>query len=950
MQDSSFKKAIALVDSGTRYPVMDLVRQDPGMAAVLSKLTQGAQQPSYDNSGNRETVTPNMQGFRQISQQTAEKSTEAQTVMQMLPDTELAAQILLSSILSPKDMADTELTHTVTEGLMAPEVSAAMIARMRQHFEQDYKIKPLLPKMLRDVLFETGSYAVATLPENSIDDAINSVSAMSMESFKEALNSDGTIRPLGLLGPVVVAKPRVETLRPGIALESFDTFKPDTSVDGAVTFEGQFSHPVTDSFLTVSDNYNLLKIPRIQHRLREQKIMQVAGSRAMESVTVSRVNDRVLTKALYKNRPFSHHNITNIKTQEQLSRSTVGNPLVLHLPSESVIPVYIPGNVDQQVGFYVLLDGDGNPVRKDPNPDYYQELSSRLSATSGGQTFASAMVGKVKGLMSGFNLGNNRHLDFSARTYGEMVEKDLLARLRNGVYGNGVAIAKKEEIYRIMFSRALAKQHTQALFIPVELMTYIALRYNENGIGKSLLDDMSIINGLRTTLMFANVQAALKNSTARTEVKLKLDPSDPNPQKTIELAIHEIVSGGQQVFPLGTNSPVDIVNFLQRARYEFTYEGHPGLPDMAIDFGEKASNYVKPDTELENELRKRSIMSMGVSPETVDNSFNSEFAESIVTNNILLAKRVTQIQGQFMPLVTNHMRQVARSSEGLLSDLRDILESNYDRLKPTVKEEDEARTKAALLKKNDPAGVQAVDAVLEKQVLISKYLEIFIANYEVFLPRPNSVTLENQLTALETYKKALKETLAAWISSDFFTENMGGEVANEVGTITAVLEAYFVRQWMAENGMMTELSGLTTKDSDGKPMIDIYGMQVDHLASLTATLTKFMVKLQPAKDASNTELAAVGAEVSDTPTVGADDGGQSDTGGGGGGSDDTFDFDGGPSLDDEVPATPENTPADSEQQESVEESSSSTSTKTEEDGSTSTSSSSTSSSSSTTTD
>ena len=929
----SFKKAIQLANSGQRYPVMSLVRSDPGMAAVISKLVPGAEPPTYASDGNRTPMAPNVQGFKETSERTSQNITDSQTVMQTLPDMELAAQILISSVLSPKDMTTTELTYSVTEGLMAPDVSAAMIAKARLHFEQVYKIKPLLQQMLRDILFETGSYAAAVIPENSLDEAINGSGKISMESLAETINRDGTMKGTGLLGPAVKRTPTQERQRPGFAIESLNDFSPDVSVDGKVTFESQFTQPVQDSFLTVTDNANLLKIPKINQKIREQRIVQQVGGRAMESIS-SKLNDRELSGLMYKDRQFAYKPISQLKTQEQLTRNTVGNPLVLHLPSESVIPVYVPGSVEQQVGFFVLIDADGNPVSKAASTDYYAELSNRLN-TNGNGSFPSAMLSKVKSMMSGFDVNNRGHLDYSARAYGAMVEQDLLARLRNGVYGNGVALAKKEEVYRIMFSRALAKQHTQLLFIPIELMTYFAFRFNEQGVGKSLLDDMKILNSLRSMMLFSNVMASLRNSIGRTEVKLKLDESDPNPQKTIETAMHEIVRSRQQYFPLGTNSPTDLVDWLGRSGYEFTFEGHPGMPDVGVSFGEKNTNYVKPDTDLENELRKRAIMAVGISPETVDNSFNAEFATSVVTNNILLAKRVAQIQEQFTPQLADHLRKVMMNSEELINELREILETNYEKLKIDKKDEKDAAK--AQDKTADPAGLAKVDEKREKDFLVARFLQEFIMNFEVALPRPNSVTLENQLAALKTYTEALDATLDAWISDKFFTNSTGGEVANEVNTIKEVLKAYYLRQWMAENGVMTELANLTMQDSDGKPIVDVFAIQADHVSALTKTLAQFMTKLQPAKDAADKTLAAAGAEVSDTPVEASpSDGGGGDFGGGGGsgggdlglgGLDDM------PGLDD-MGGPPAGDGSDTQTSETSEESSSSTTT--DADGTTTT--------------
>lgn len=866
---NGFKEAVEAANSGKKFPVMALTREgDPSTAAVISKLITPTEKPIYGQDGNRENLPPNLHMFQEKSNKIAESANDARTVMQMLPDLKLSEQILISSIISPKDMMSTDLTFGITEGLLPPDVSNAMIARTKTHFEQVHKIEPLLPKMLRAMLFGSGSFPIAVIPENSIDDVINGNRQVTMESLREVINPrDGSITSLGLLGPAMKAPAQARTTS-GFVLEALNDWQPTRNIDNRVTLEGLMSQEQYETYLSVTDNHNLLKIPQINQKIREQRIVKTLGSRALESLQ-PKMNDRTLAGLLYKERGYGYKPINTLKTQEQLSRRAVGHPLVLHIPSEAVIPVYVPGNVEEQIGFFILLDADGNPLSKAEEVDYYEQMGARLS-TNG--SFPSAMLNKVKSMMGGFDVRDKGHLDYSARVYGNMVEQDLLARLRNGLYGNGVSIARKEEVYRIMFSRALAKQHTQLLFLPVELMTYFAFNHDPEGIGKSLLDDMKILNSLRVMLMFSNVMAAMKNSVGRTEVKLKLDPDDQNPQKTIETAMDEIVRSRGQFFPLGTNSPVEIVRHLQRAGMEFTFEGHPGLPDLAVDFGEKNSNYTKPDTELENSLRDRSIMATGLSPETIDATRGPEFATSVVTNNLLLSKRVMQMQEQLTPQLAAHMQKEMMNSEILLTDLREILESNWDKLAPELTEKGKA-----VMESNEPEAKQQ-QAQVKKEV-IDQLLQEYIKSFEVSLPKPNSVTLENQMQAFEVYSDALDKALEAWISSKFFTTELGGEAMGQVDGLKELLRAHFLRQWLTENGVLTELGTLTTMASDGSPTVDFYDATQKHIEGLTKSLTKFLIKLKPIKDAADTVSQQLLGGVEDSS--GATDSTSEDDSGGG---------------------------------------------------------------------
>jgi hypothetical protein len=920
------------------------VRQDPGTAATLAKLIPSQHPNQYNDKGNREPVQPNLYSFRNAAEQTAQNVNDAETVMQLLPDMELSQQILVSSVGSPKDMMTLELTYTAPEGLMAPDVAGAMIDRYRQHFEQVHKIKPLIPKILRDTLFRTGSYGIAVIPENSVDEVINGQVRMAMENLAEHINPDGTIRPVGLLGPVQKKKPTEEARGPGLAIEQFNDENIAIEQEiGLVRFESSFSKPLNkeDVFLTVTDNPTALKVPLINQKLREHKTLKAWGSSALESLGVGnnspmqKMNDRELTGLLYRNRRFNYQPVATVKTHEQLDRRMVGNPMVMHIPSEAIIPVHVPGTPQNQIGFFVLLDQDGHPVVRQQITDHYQQMQQRMS-TSG--SFPSAMLTKVKSQMEGFDVHNRDHLDYSSRVYGDMVEQDLLARLRNGPYGNSVAIGKREEIYRIMFARALARQHTQLLFIPAEFMTYFAFRFNKDGIGESLLDELKILNSLRSMLLFANVMAGIKNSIGRTEVKLKFDEDDANPEKTLETAMHEIIRSRQNFLPLGVNSPAEVVDFITRAGFEFTYEGHPGMPDVSIDFGEKNSQYTKPDTELEDNLRKRAIMKTGVPPETIDAAYQPELATSVVTNNILLSKRVMQIQDEFHPQLATHMRQHAMNSEELVEDLKEILRENFKKLTITKDEKKNAKRKSS-----DPrnygnnTGVPIIDEKRsdnsdgtgnlsedDQEYIVNQVLNEFLMNVTVTLPRPNSTTLENQFAAFKSYSEALDMALDAWLSEKFFTPDTGGNVAEKITVLKEVAKAYFLRQWMSENGMMTELSQLTTKTEDGKPAVDVFKIQSEHIETLQKTFGEFFKDLVSITNKSNEELKDTEGKLTTTAAGGSTDFGSTDTSGtdenSGGGFGDQTGFDA-PELDtgngqgDTMPAAPgEAAPSDNADQ------------------------------------
>jgi hypothetical protein len=1014
--------AQALARARTQGPKVatSLVRETPQLAAIVSKLIKPDEQPRRDARGNRIDNLPDINAYRTVSEDTALAVSDAETIFDMLPDMKLCRQVLPSCILAPRDMVTMELSYDAPKDIASPEIVGMLINRLRDFFERDYKITEYLQKIVEDALFNRGSYPVVVIPENSIDELINRPMRPSMEAIeREFLRPDHGIISRGLLGPNDAGK---QEQSKGRSRFSFEQFKPNTNITasqsditlkkifvmeefdkqtGEVTKTEVNETGFDDLFLTVTDNADILKMPTLRDRVRERLTEQaVPGMYSAESYLqeTHQMSDQQIESLIYKSGNHRMEPMVRLKPDDQLTRRSVGEPIILHLPSEAVIPIFVPGTPSKQIGFFILLDEQGHPLNTTDDPNYYQEMSSRLRT---GGSFPSAMLQKVSAQVNGYDYSDRRHIARTVKVFGEMIEADLMQRLRNGPYGAGVEIASRDEIYRIMLSRTLQKQHTNILFVPAEMMTYFAFNYNRDGVGKSLMEGMKVLLSIRVQLMFANVMASMRNSIGRTKMKVKLDETDPQPMKTIETSVTEFVRTRQNYFPLGMSSPVDIADWLQRASVEVTYEGHPGLPDTGFEFEQYQSNIPKPDTELMEDMKKLSIMGVGLPPEQIDTGLQTEFATSLVQSSLLLTKRVIKDQETLEPLLMRHGRQVAKQYPRLVNDLRSILLKNVDRLTNYKKNEgkseseidqsqaakndkaEDAEFKAAMKERveaqnngedvkpddasstggsfdfganNTPAepdagmgldetestaetestgedfaapdagdtgeatdkkempdkaiktisawgAIAASDTALkpnsqtsasditntipkkvrdqythDQLVTVELVLNRFLSTFEMHLPRPNSATMANQGQSLQDYSDLLDKGIDSYISEKWFTTDMVGEEAKFVEAWKESMKSYFMRQFMADNGILPELGDIISTNDHGHAKLDMETMMLNHIKALVETLGKSQVKLKVVGAANDKILNAAGIN----PEGGAGGFGGGSFGGGGG--------------------------------------------------------------------
>lgn len=800
---------------GNQFSKLGIDKNNPVAASVISKLVRP--QNEYGNTFTHsrrigKVDPPNYSAIEQISQDTANNVNDALNLFQLLPDTELAQQILVSSILSPKDMVSTELNFVVDDESIDSEISGSLLKIVQDHFEKVYKIEPMLSEMLNEILFTHGSYPMVILPESTIDKVINDTgNNLSLENLTDDFTNDGRPVPIGLLGSPAKDKGKTRT---GVSLESYRRTVEVSEAPVKVSIKN------IDTLLTVTDNINVLKLPVVHSKMRHGRVHDILSRHSLG------MEDNFNPEDLYNHRHYRSVPILGLTTPDQIEKSTVGHPLILKLAPEAVIPVHSPGNPKDHIGYFVLLDPNGYPIARTAETNYYSEISQNLTQTN---SLVSQLTQLTRRNTSGDTMNDYSDPNRITDLYAQLVEENLLNRLRNGVYGDSVQISRPLDVYRIMLSRALARMNTQILYVPIELMTYMAFDYNSYGVGKSLLEDNKILASIRAMLLFANTMAAIKNSVGHVGLNIQLDPKDPDPASTVEFLIHEYTKHRQAAYPLGASSPLDIVNFLQNAGVDVKVSGNPAYPETRMDVEDRARSIVEPNTELTDKLKRDYLMSLGLSPETVDTSYSVEFATSVVSSNLLLTKRVLMYQDKFITLLNDFIRKYISYSRPLMERLKETVKNNLTNVEEAVE--------------NDKSA--------SENERIRKVLKIFLANVGVSLPRPSTAQLENQMAAFDTYVEALEKALDAYFSTEFLQDMEMGDQADVVDSTKAAIKAYYVRCWMRENNVMPELGELTTFTKDDSPMIDLLKIHGDHIEAIGAALEGYMKNIADARERRN---------------------------------------------------------------------------------------------------
>ena len=863
------KDLMAVLKRGGLSEAVKMTQQNPGLAVIASKLVKSNTPITVDRQNGPQTSL-GMHQMKSMSDIIRQRITDNENIFEIFPDIERAKLILISSIMAPKDMQSHQVNYKINLPTVSPELLAKVGDILSDELETYYAFSDGTEERLTEAMFVSGAHVTCVLPESSVDDIINGKMKPSTESVTtslgEIVDSQGIPKSLGILGPADVKQKSGKTT----ALENFR--QNIQSYDGRVTLESGAKQ--IDTLISIHDNFQFLKLPEFNKRLTEQSMEAIItnsfGRRAKRKTSNESLYDAMFKPANSQGAAM----YLNVDI-ENTTRKSAGRPLHMRVPTESVIPIHFPGDPSNHIGYFIMVDVDGYFISRTSRNDPMFNNSANVMDYTNGNTNGGLTNSLLTKARSNLQRSDNADigLDDQARIFGSIIEQNILSRLKNGLIGGNVEISGSEEIYQTMLARSLANKFTRLVFLPANLVVYNALKYYQNGVGKSYLDNLKIITGLRAILLFAKVTGAAKNAIAVTKVNMTLDPNDPDPSKTIATSQNEVLKLRQQYIPLGINTASDLVDWVTRAGFEWSFEGHPALPQTKFDFQSGRIQHDLPDDELEENLRKQSYMYLGLPPEIVDNGFQADFATSIINDNILLARIVSQIQKVANRHLTKEGQLLARYDTIIYDRVMDVLNENAELVKQSLTEEE--------------VQFYTNDSV----TFLDTFYERLVDAFKIELPKPEVGGLNNLKESFTAFEEALDGVLKYCVSTDSLPEALIGQFNGNIDAITAVIKAYKVREWMASNGYFDDLLNLSIRDcgSDSNG-IDFIANIVQHTQGTVTNSLKIFEELKAFRFAAdkdfenlNVDPDAASPDLSNSDSGSNDDTSNDDTGG----SDDT---------------------------------------------------------------
>lgn len=903
------------------------ITKSPAIAAMISKLNEPLEKKALDPSvegGGLNQIYPSV---GQITRQIMSRVENAENTFKLFPDIELAAQIIISSIVSPKDMLKSELNFKLDAGEWPVEIVSKITDLIREEVTQTYGIEDELYDILRDALFRAGSHPKLILPEAAIDHVINLDQIPAMESMNQTdlfiQNSVDKIKPLGILG-----NPHITNGRTVSAMESIFTPVSDNTtnydqslyvnrselgwIDSDVFIAEKIADLAADN-ISVIDNIHFLKVPELIRKGQQERVKKaVSGDKTIFPSSIfatesrkgenfkkiqKKISGGQLKDVLYKGPKSGYKPFISVPGKMSLRRRSVGRPLVMNISAESVIPVYAPGDYKNHIGYFIAVDVDGNPITLDSTiAEFGQGMSSINQSDRAGGNVSNYLTERAARNIIGDDF--TPIINDMAIIYAEVIEKDLMQRMASGLYHQEVEIGRDLEIYRVMLTRSLQSRSTRLIYVPGEYVTYFAFKYHRNGVGRSYLDDLSNIIGMRAMALFSSLWAKVRSSISTIKTTIHFDPKEPDPIKKIEMVKHFIARSRQQYFPNGLRSVSDFTGWIQSAGIELSWEGHPHLPKTMLETESKNIDHVKPDDTLDETLRHMTYMHFGLSPETVDSAARTDFATTVQQQGVLFSKRILMLGKTFGVDMTDYVRKLVSNDEIIQQKIVDIFIAHKADIDRMLEEQgiDKGNTE-------DQA---------ERVRLTRRLLSDIIGRITVSVPEPDTTSLINMKTEIENYEAIIDKAIEYVISEETLPSDLVGDNANQhISSMKSIWKSYLMRQFLSDNNIVPEVFDVVTKNKDGKVSTVVNEEITDHTKTAVSLIVDIINRMSKARDAVTRDLNSLGSEPGEpVDSSGSGDYGSDNSGPGAG--DDDFGM-GGPGNDlsglDEFPS-PDETPTD----------------------------------------
>lgn len=765
------------------------------------------------NGGGQITEMDIVQQLKDVSSNSKKMIDEMKSLTMMAPELEMAESVIISSIMSPTDLQTDTVSVAVDSDEISTESKTAINTLLNDYFNNEFGLGKKLYEWLSTAGFHDGAKAIMIIPQTELN-VLNEVA----DSWDEKYKND--LRDL---------RSKIDSSTEGLQIKNSDKEKFAIEMLSEVTCESLTDLNVGAEYMseedkkkfeaenTIKDAYGKVikcSAPTAKNIAKDLiagsfKILKPTGDGNGVIVTrdLSLINKGYAASAKKAseymkeaekqingfdpkntgNRP----NFTTLSISEILSSKKEDMPILVEFPADSVIPVCAPGDKKNHLGYFVLINEYGQPIRGEYAFDgtSNSDVTHRLATNAARAIFGNQNVNsfQISGMTDGQIVDNLSH------TFSVAVNYLLKSKLdKDGL--RGLDISVHDAVGKALFFNLLAKNQVKMVFVPEPMMIYYRFDHREDGTGKTFLESIKFLLAIRCTLMIAELMAAIDNATKHRVIEVQVDDKNVNPLETMELARQMFIS---KKAPNITNDPRSAVESIINSHLSIRPKGMQGVvDDLSISHETQYGQSQAPASDLLDKINNMIGIGLKVPPSVLNNLNETEYSRSVATSNLFFANNVRIWQATIRPYNKKFLVNYIMCCGPLMHEIEEIIENDIHGA-DTVHVKDNTS-----------------DCIKDNQVKDpSELMKKVLSTIELVLSPPNMSTSKAHFEELGAEADAIQKLLELIYPDDVAPSD---ELKNYMSAVRAMVASKLVREFLPKLGVheIAEVPSIVDIDTD----------------------------------------------------------------------------------------------------------------------------------------
>lgn len=707
-----------------------------------------------------------------IQEKIEERKLDAEQIKELMPEIAQAETIMIPSILSPNDLQESNLTFSVSHKDLTEEAAGKIAELLYDHFNEQYDINSKAAEWLEDPLYGSGATPVMIIPPIALKDLMDRELSLSGTENLKLSSSKLNDKLDSIWNKNLYSENTLVVSTESLSLED-DILSDIKNHTSEMTInDGKKNKFDTDKFISGIERTITKKFTETNLVSFHEDPSVIGLCSLKRENTKANISSKLYNEfKTFEDMKYRPENVLSIPFDNK-GENSIANPSLLVLPNESVIPIHIPGNPKEHLGYFIMLDKQGNPItsEKTTREDSHDNIL---------QSSYSTMFGNTQDLRQMTNMYKNNHSKVVNQVYEGILDNYLTKQLEN-IGFDDIEISKNDAIVANMLKRFLENKGTRILFVPKELLTYICFKYNADGTGKSRLEGIKFIISLRITLMISRVMAAMEEAIDKHRITLNFDEKVSNPLAILSKIRNRFMETKKMNISYHPNT---IMKSLSDKSLMVVPKSIPGLTDFDIDSEKTSSSAQRPDDELSEDLKNITNLGLGVPPTALNNLSEDEYSRSLATTNLFFSNSIRGLQKIFCRFLTEIVSSYSKFSRPIRDSIITIIKESVNFEESEESEESEDST--------------------EMDLKVQYLVDDIINSISISLPKPNIAPDKAQYQELREYKDIIEELLNSLYPQELLEKDR--DAAEGLTQLRAYTKSKIMRQYLHTSGFGTSL-------------------------------------------------------------------------------------------------------------------------------------------------